>query len=285
VPAVAARNGAGRETIVPGAGQNPAPGVTSVPATIRWLRADERPGDAISICREVHDVPQNSLPRIEPVGRVPAAPPAVVLVLHGGRAHSHEDGARKRLAYLRMLPIAWTLAGAGPAVFMLRYRYRGWNGQAQDALRDARWALEEIGRRHPGLPVVLVGHSMGGRAALAAAGAPNVTAVCALAPWLDGSDPVTQLDGRTVLIAHGDRERFTDPRLSLDYALRASARGVRICRFDVHGAGHFMLNRAGDWHSLVRRFVLGMIGIEPLDPEIANALQQTGLRTALTAAH
>lgn len=41
-----------------------------------------------------------------------------------------------------------------------------------------------------------VGAHARGRAALSAAGAPNVTAVCALAPWLDGSDPVRQLVGR-----------------------------------------------------------------------------------------
>ena len=142
-------------------------------------------------------------------------------------------------------------------MFLLRYRFRGWNGPARDALRDAEWALDELARRFPGVPVVLVGHSMGGRAALGAAGAPNVVAVCALAPWLDGSDPVHQLDGRTVLIAHGDRERYTDPRESYAYALRAKQRGVRICRFDVPGAGHFMINRAREWHLIVYRFVLG----------------------------
>ena len=75
-----------------------------------------------------------------------------------------------------------------------------------------------------------------------------------------------QLDGRTVLIAHGDRERYTDPRESYAYALRAKRRGVRICRFDVHGAGHFMISRAGDWHRIVRRFVYGVLGIEPHGP-------------------
>jgi dienelactone hydrolase len=115
---------------------------------------------------------------------------------------------------------------------------------------------------------------MGGRAALAAAGAPNVAAVCALAPWLDGSDPVAQLAGRTVLIAHGDRERYTEPAASYAYALRAKAAGVAICRFDLPGAGHFMLTRLGDWNTLVRRFVLGVAGIEPLAPVIANALAQ-----------
>jgi acetyl esterase/lipase len=231
-------------------------------------------------------VPDDRLPRLEPVGPEPDPPRAIVLVLHGGRAHSRTPGDRLGLAYLRMLPIARLLAGPGRAVFLLRYRYRGWNAPAKDALADAHWAIAELERLFPGLPVVLVGHSMGGRAALGAAGAGCVTAVCALAPWLDGSDPVTQLDGRTVLIAHGDRERYTDPRESYAFALRAKDRGVRICRFDVPGAGHFMLSRVGDWHSLIHRFVLGVLGIEPEDPMITNALRQptaSGLRTPLSA--
>ncbi|WP_300013072.1 alpha/beta fold hydrolase [Pseudonocardia sp.] len=234
-------------------------------------------------------MPENSgLPRLEPVGSEQASPSAVVLVLHGGRAHSRESGERKRLTYRRMLPFARALSAAGPAVHVVRYRYRGWNAPAKDALRDAQWALGELAERHPGVPVVLLGHSMGGRAALGAAGASNVVAVCALAPWLDGSDPVVQLDGRTVLIAHGDREHWTDPAESYRYAVRAKERGVRICRFDLPGAGHFMIVRSRDWHDLTRRFVLGVLGIEPEDPVIANALRQptpSGLRAMLDGAH
>ncbi len=224
------------------------------------------------------------LPCLERVGRPQAAPSSIVVVLHGGRATSRESGEPKRLTYRRMVPFARALASVGPAVFLLRYRYRGWNAAAKDPLHDAQWALDELRTRHPGVPVVLVGHSMGGRAALGAAGARNVVAVCALAPWLDDSDPVRQLDGRTVLIAHGDREHWTSPDASFAYALRAKERGVYICRFDVHGGGHFMVRRAGDWQSLVRRFVLGVLEIEPEDPVIANALRQPvpdGLRIAL----
>jgi len=166
----------------------------------------------------------------------------------------------------------------------MRYRYRGWNGPAADPLRDTRWALTELATRYPGAPVALVGHSMGGRAALGAAGAPNVTAVCALAPWLDGSDPVVQLAGRSVLIAHGNRERYTDPRESYAYAVRAKRVTDRTARFELPGAGHYMLARAGDWHRLVRRYVLGALEIEPEDPLITNAMQRPapeGLRVPL----
>jgi dienelactone hydrolase len=216
---------------------------------------------------------------------------AIVLVLHGGRSNSHGRAHRLRLTYRRMLPFARRLANAGAgrglSVWMVGYRFRGWNGPDMDAKQDALWALDEAARRHPGTPVVLVGHSMGGRAALHAGGHPSVEAVCALAPWLDGADPVEQLAGRTVLIAHGDQERMTDPGQSYAFAMRAKRVTDRVCRFEVHGDGHAMLKRARDWHSLVCRFVLGEVGIEPADPEIEEALRQpapAGLRAALAGA-
>jgi dienelactone hydrolase len=159
---------------------------------------------------------------------------------------------------------------------MLRYRLRGWNGSARDAARDADEVLTDLHERHPGVPIALVGHSMGGRAVLHAAGAPDVRAVAALAPWLDGTDPVEQLAGRSLLIAHGDRERTTDPRESLAYAVRAREVTDRVARFDVRGDGHAMLRRARQWHALVTRFVLGELGLAPQDPAIADAMRQPG---------
>ncbi|MDN5918068.1 MAG: alpha/beta fold hydrolase [Pseudonocardia sp.] len=235
-------------------------------------------------------------PYLEVVGDPHPDPAAVVLVAHGGRSHSRDTGARRRLAYWRVVPFARQVerggrahrseAGVGVAVHLLRYRYRGWNGAAMDAYRDASWAVAEIARRHPGRPVALLGHSMGGRAVLRAAGGRGVLAVCALAPWLEG-DPVEQLAGCSVLIAHGDRERMTDPAASFDYAVRARRVTDRVARFEVHGDGHAMLRRAADWSSLVRRFVLGELGVEPLDGSITKAMQEPapgGLRTPLTGA-
>ena len=48
---------------------------------------------------------------------------------------------------------------------------------------DVAWALERVRGPHGEVPVALVGHSLGGRAALLAGGAPVRSAV-ALNPWV-----------------------------------------------------------------------------------------------------
>ena len=201
---------------------------------------------------------------------------AVALVLHGGQERSTAPAHALRPAYLRMLPFAHDLRRTGRAdglaVGTLRYRYRGWNAPDLDPVADARWAIDEVRRAYPDAPVVLVGHSMGGRVALRVADHPAVTGVCALAPWTPAGDPVDQLAGRTVLIAHGDHDTMTDPALSYAYAERAKAVTDTVCRFEIRDEGHAMLRRAGEWRLLVRRFTLGVLGITDLDHVIAGAL-------------
>ena len=93
-----------------------------------------------------------------------------------------------RLAVVRMAPFAPTIAhraGDDLAVLRLKNRVRGWNGDRQDPVHDARWALDRIRHVLPGMPVVLVGHSMGGRVALRLGAEPDVVGVAALAPWVE----------------------------------------------------------------------------------------------------
>ena len=201
---------------------------------------------------------------------------ALVLVLHGGRERSRQPTSARQLAYQRMVPIARSIrravGGSGTAVWLLRNRVRGWNEPVRDALLDARWALDRARTRHPGAAIVLVGHSMGGRAALLSAGADGVVGVCALAPWLNPGDPVEQLAGRAVVIAHGDRDTWTDPARSEDYALKARSVTPDVCRFVVQGGKHAMLRRGGDWTGLVRAFVAGMVGATAPDPVIVAGM-------------
>lgn len=184
----------------------------------------------------------------------------VVLVLHGGRADSFEAVRARHLSPARMLPFAQALrAEGGPdglAVWTLRNRYRGWNGADMSPVRDARWALFQISREHPGVPVFLLGHSMGGLTALSVADDPQVEAVVALAPWLTGATPVDRVAGRRVLIVHGDEDRWTSPRNSLAYARRAEGVAASVDYVSLTGAGHFMFRRVRLWNSLANGFIL-----------------------------
>jgi pimeloyl-ACP methyl ester carboxylesterase len=207
---------------------------------------------------------------------------AVVVVLHGGQEVSKRPATRWYPAYIRMIPFARALRRVpGLAVWQLCNTYRGWNAPDLDPVADARQALDEIRRTHPGVPVALVGHSMGGRVGLRVADDPAVVGVCALAPWTPDGEPVAQLSGRTILIAHGDRDRTTDPALSYTYAERAKEVTDAVARFDVRGEAHALLFRYREWTRLVRRFTLGLLGITDPDRDIADALAKpapAGLR-------
>jgi len=185
-----------------------------------------------------------------------------VLVLHGGKVRSKEPVRPTNFAYLRMLPFAAAVArraqrnGGGIGGLRLRNRFRGWNGEDADPVADAVWALERIEQRHGPIPVVLLGHSMGGRAALRAAGYPTVTGVVALAPWVPEGEPVAQLHGRSVLIAHGGLDTITDPADSRAYAARAEAEGAEIEYREIPGGKHAMLRDASTWHHLAAEFAV-----------------------------
>jgi hypothetical protein len=95
--------------------------------------------------------------------------------------------------------------------------------------------------------------------------------VVALAPWCPPAEPVVQLQGRTIAIAHGVRDRITDPARSLDFARRAHPAAGRLARFELRGTGHTMLQRLPAWQSLARRLTLGTLGVRPLEDQLAAA--------------
>jgi pimeloyl-ACP methyl ester carboxylesterase len=181
-----------------------------------------------------------------------------------------------------MQPFARDLAALGDdlAVVRLRYRIRGWNDTGDDALADVAFALAAVDARYGGVPIVLVGHSMGGRAALRAAGHPTVRGLVALAPWLPGTEPVDQLAGRDLVVLHGTRDLTTSPRASARFVARAAPLARRAVCLHVPWSGHGMLLRASTWHRLTAAFVAAVADDEsfarPL--ELAHA---AGCRDAL----
>jgi alpha-beta hydrolase superfamily lysophospholipase len=159
-----------------------------------------------------------------------------------------------------MVPFARHLHRAGRkhglAVWSLRNSVRGWNGPDMSPLQDVRWALRQIEERHPGVPVFLVGHSMGGLTAVCAADNPRVEAVVALAPWLSPQTPAQAVAGKKVLIVHGTMDRWTSPSQSLAFARRASEEAAGMQYVALRGAGHFMLRKVRLWQTLATGFVI-----------------------------
>jgi predicted esterase len=202
----------------------------------------------------------------------------IALFCHGGTIASIEPPRDRALSLVRMRAfehfVHTSAADQGIATALVRYRVAGWNGEAADAFQDVRWALDRLRHEHGhDVPIVLVGHSMGGRAALRAGGERSVTAVCALAPWTPPGEPVMHLRDQTVAILHGRGDRWVPARLSAEYAVRARRAGARVARFTIEG-GHSMVRRSARWHAFARDVVLAGAGIEVMRPDITHALQQ-----------
>ncbi|MER5254532.1 alpha/beta fold hydrolase [Streptomyces sp. NPDC002855] len=212
---------------------------------------------------------------LELSGRV-EKPRAAVLLLHGGREHGTAAPPPWNLpdARLRLFEGAIRRSTSGGDVLMgrVRYRCRGWNGDREDAAQDACRALRELELLTGEVPIILVGHSMGARAALRAAGHPLVRGVVGLAPWCPTGEPVAHLRGRRVVLLHGDQDRTTDPRSSVDFAARAGAAGAETATVPMYGSGHAMLRRAAAWHGLTGGAVAGLLGLAELPPVIADQL-------------
>ena len=119
--------------------------------------------------------------------------------------------------------------------------------------------------------MVLVGHSMGARAALRAAGHPCVASVAGLAPWLPPGEPVDQLPGRNILLAHGTADLVTSPADTWAYAGQARAL-TAVAEIEVRGGEHAMLRRAALWHSLAAAFTGASFGLPPPGGPVARAL-------------
>lgn len=184
-----------------------------------------------------------------------------MLVLHGGAQRRVPTAVRRtQLSVLRMLPVARAISRAGRgriAVHRLLNSFRGWD-RDQSPTDDIAWALAEIKAQHGEVPVVLVGHSLGGRAALMAAGEhPAVRGVVALNPWLYPTDDAP-LEGRSVLIVHGDADRIAPLERARQVAGRL-ARRTDVTLEVVPGGKHAMLAEAAVFERHTLTFVTDLL--------------------------
>lgn len=188
----------------------------------------------------------------------PATPPrAAILMLHGGKAHSTDPVTGLSLSWRRSLVMQQAIARRAMehevSVWLLRYAVSGWNAEAPGGPTpppDARNALDHLKSELGVVPVVLLGHSMGARTAVAVADDPQVTGVVALAPWFPPDEPVQALAGKHLVAAHGRRDRITSYAHTVAYVERATRVAASARVIDMGGRGHYMIKGSYVWNDV-----------------------------------
>ncbi|HWJ82393.1 MAG TPA: alpha/beta fold hydrolase [Nocardioides sp.] len=186
--------------------------------------------------------------------RLPRDLRALTLVLHGGADRNLDPVDGSSLSWWRgrklVRDVAPRLARDGIGVVLLRYRVKGWNATVSrlpDPVRDARWALDELARKHD-VPVAILGHSMGGRTGVAVADHPSVRGVVGLAPWFQPGDHVAPLRGKVLRAAHGSIDRITSPEATRRFVELAS-RNCDASFTDMGPVGHYLLRNVRAWNT------------------------------------
>jgi dienelactone hydrolase len=197
-----------------------------------------------------------------------------VLVLHGGTSVSTRPTSAHQLAVLRMIPV-----GADAVVRRPRFALRGWNGPAAAPAADLGRLLDELASAARPPAVVLIGHSMGARAALRVADHPLVTAVAGLAPWIPPDDPAVPLPGHWILLVHAAADRVTSPAATWSYAAQAG-KSAEVTAIEMRAGDHAMVRRARLWHRMAAEFARSALALPAGDAQIRRILEQAGKELA-----
>ena len=145
----------------------------------------------------------------------------------------------------------------------VRYRTKSWK-QLDRCIEDARAAVEALG----GDRTTILGFSMGGAVAIAAADEPSVERIVGLAPWIPDRLGLETLRGKRLDVLHGSFDRYlpgipgvspTNSRRGFERARALGSTGsYTLIRGGLHGVavrvpGGMLvpLPRAGLWLSLL----------------------------------
>ncbi len=205
-----------------------------------------------------------------------ARPRGLVLMLHGGKADGHDDvdesSASWRRSHWMMQHIGGRITRADLSIWLLGYSVRGWNARSSSEpspIADARWALDQVRAAHPDrpdLPVVLLGHSMGGRTAVSVADDANVTGVVALAPWLPADEPNTTLTGKHLAVAHGRSDKITSARATREFVRRVEPVTASADFHSMGRVGHYMFRDIPAWNAFAVARSLALVTSPTLTP-------------------
>lgn len=199
-------------------------------------------------------------------GRVRVGPRtrAIALILHGGRSVTPQPSRSRDVSYLRMLPFAPAVARVSRgrvAPVLVHNRHGGWIASSGTGLVQTREIVRRLATDHD-LPVVLLGHSSGGWAALRGGGQDEVIGTVALAPWVGEHDPVEHLRDKVVRVIHGADDTVCSPARSRDLVDRLRALGGDATYQEMSG-GHALLERPWRWHQLAARAVVEVVDHSP----------------------
>lgn len=189
-----------------------------------------------------------------PKGRPKAK--AIALMLHGGDVEDVEPRREWDPSPLPVKVMAQRIQQWNPDLGVVRLlnAVGGWNDRLMSPVVDAQWALMRLRQVYPGLPIAVVGHSMGGRAAFELAEEEGVRALVGLAPWLaDGYDEKRFLGVRTMIV-HGRADTITNEDASADLVRRIRAAGGSAVYLSVPG-WHTLLFRSRRWQREVAGFL------------------------------
>ena len=183
-----------------------------------------------------------------------------MLVLHGGASRPGRSAVSPaQLSVQRMVPIARRIARAGRgrlAVLRLLNSHRGWDTK-HTPIDDVSWALPQVRESYGDVPIGLVGHSLGGRAALLSGSLLGVRSVVALNPWVYPTDRA-DLAGRSVLVVHGTADRVADPERARVVA-SAIAETTDVTFVPVEGGKHAMLRHGATFERTATDFLLSSL--------------------------